>query len=381
MEIQRDDSMKALLLVLSLLVTDSALADWFKIDESNQGATYVDPSYIGHSVSKVISAIEKLIGPSKGEFESTADYVARIKTSLKDRFLSGASIDDFFAFSVPVPRRQTYITGLRYEFDAETGEVKLYANPTSSYFSLSGDDSAYYQPNREETKERDHFETTFTSDVGIAVNRIPFLSFERKSIYISPTIATRFKMQNSRAAVELPALKALIVMKLEHPFVVYKYSEKFLAGNIFAIVYYSGKSGEVFARLPADFGMTDQERIRIAPPPPPPPPQPPPPAPAPAPALPPTVLKNIGVLCPTLIEPKMPRLALQDGTQGVVKAQIVLKGGVVQDVTILSGPRVFHAAVKAAIMQYKCVSDGTDTEETAQQEFKFRFDATPVIQK
>ena len=49
----------------------------------------------------------------------------------------------------------------------------------------------------------------------------------------------------------------------------------------------------------------------------------------------------------------MPRRALQDGTQGVVKAQIVLKGGAVQDVTIRAGPRVFHAAVKAAIMQYK----------------------------
>jgi protein TonB len=67
----------------------------------------------------------------------------------------------------------------------------------------------------------------------------------------------------------------------------------------------------------------------------------------------------------------MPRLALQDG---VVKAQIILKGGVVQDVTILSGPRVFHAAVKAAIMQYKCVADGSSAEVTATQEFKFKFD-------
>ena len=70
----------------------------------------------------------------------------------------------------------------------------------------------------------------------------------------------------------------------------------------------------------------------------------------------------------------MPRLALQDGTQGVVKAQIMLRGGVVQDVTILSGPRVFHAAVKAAIMQYKCVVDGSSAEVTATQEFKFKFD-------
>lgn len=103
------------------------------------------------------------------------------------------------------------------------------------------------------------------------------------------------------------------------------------------------------------------------------PPAPPLPAPV-APAPPSPVAKTIGILCPTQVEPKMPRLALQDGTQGVVKAQIVLKGGTVQEVNILSGPRVFHAAVKAAIMQYKCVADGTSAEVTATQEFKFKFE-------
>jgi protein TonB len=68
----------------------------------------------------------------------------------------------------------------------------------------------------------------------------------------------------------------------------------------------------------------------------------------------------------------MPRRALQDGTQGVVKAQITLKGGAVHDITILAGPRVFHAAVKAAIMQYKCVADGP--EVTVTQEFNFKID-------
>ena len=30
------------------------------------------------------------------------------------------------------------------------------------------------------------------------------------------------------------------------------------------------------------------------------------------------------------------------------------------EVTILSGPRVFHQAVKTAMMQYKCISSGGD---------------------
>lgn len=78
----------------------------------------------------------------------------------------------------------------------------------------------------------------------------------------------------------------------------------------------------------------------------------------------------IGVACPKQVAPEMPRRALQDGTEGVVKAQIHIKDGVVQDVTILSGPRVFHAAVKTAMMQYTCVTDGG--EFVATQEFSFK---------
>ena len=68
----------------------------------------------------------------------------------------------------------------------------------------------------------------------------------------------------------------------------------------------------------------------------------------------------------------MPRKALQDGSEGVVKAQVVIKDGAVRDVTILSGPRVFHAAVKAAMMQYKCTADAT--EIVATQEFVFKIE-------
>lgn len=62
--------------------------------------------------------------------------------------------------------------------------------------------------------------------------------------------------------------------------------------------------------------------------------------------------------------------ALEEGRQGVVKAQFLLKGGEVQEVKILSGPREFHAVVKAAIAQYKCVADGA--EVTLTQEFNFK---------
>ncbi len=76
--------------------------------------------------------------------------------------------------------------------------------------------------------------------------------------------------------------------------------------------------------------------------------------------------------CPTQVPPEMPRKAIQDGSEGVVKAQALVKNGAVQEVTILSGPRVFHAAVKAAMMQYKCTADAT--EVVATQEFVFKIE-------
>jgi protein TonB len=101
----------------------------------------------------------------------------------------------------------------------------------------------------------------------------------------------------------------------------------------------------------------------IAPPPPPAPPAPEPPKLAPR--------ADIGVACPTQVKPEMPRRALQEGIGGTVRAQATIQGGAVKDVTILSGPRVFHAAVRAAMLQYKCVAaDGT----LATQEFQFRIE-------
>lgn len=93
----------------------------------------------------------------------------------------------------------------------------------------------------------------------------------------------------------------------------------------------------------------------------------------PAPPAPPKPAPNrtaIGDLCPTIVMPEMPRKATQDGTEGVVKAQITIKDGVVKDVNIVSGPRVFHAAVKAAIMQYKCAADSGEVIATQEIAFK-----------
>jgi protein TonB len=82
--------------------------------------------------------------------------------------------------------------------------------------------------------------------------------------------------------------------------------------------------------------------------------------------------QDLRVACPTQVPPEMPRKAIQDGSEGVVRAQALVKNGAVHEVTILSGPRVFHAAVKAAMMQYKCTADAI--EILATQEFVFKIE-------
>jgi len=95
---------------------------------------------------------------------------------------------------------------------------------------------------------------------------------------------------------------------------------------------------------------------------------PPPPVAAPAPAG----RQEMGVACPTQIKPEMPRQAIKEGTQGVVKAQATIRNGKVVGVEILSGPQVFRNAVRNAMMQYSCISGSGDIIAT--QEFDFKIE-------
>jgi protein TonB len=93
-----------------------------------------------------------------------------------------------------------------------------------------------------------------------------------------------------------------------------------------------------------------------------------PPAPAPAPAPAPKV--DMAIVCPTQVTPEMPRRASIDGTQGIVKAQVRIVDGAVREVTFLSGPRIFYAAVRSAMLQYKCSRESG--EVVATQDFNFK---------
>jgi protein TonB len=90
----------------------------------------------------------------------------------------------------------------------------------------------------------------------------------------------------------------------------------------------------------------------------------------PTPAVPEKV--SAALICPNQVPPEIPRKALLDNIQGLVQAQAVVLDGHIKDVRILSGPRVFHEAVKAAMQQYKCSVHPSPV--VAMQSFNFRFE-------
>ena len=78
---------------------------------------------------------------------------------------------------------------------------------------------------------------------------------------------------------------------------------------------------------------------------------------------------DIALICPHQVLPVVPSRARQSGAHGVVTAQALVKDGAVREVTILSGPGIFHTAVRNAMLQYACTNN--PNEEWATQVFRF----------
>jgi len=83
---------------------------------------------------------------------------------------------------------------------------------------------------------------------------------------------------------------------------------------------------------------------------------------------------QIGLVCPSMVQPVVPMRVMQSGLSGVftVQARATIKGGKVVKVEILRADRPeFRNPVMVAMQQYECESRGAE-EVTAEQEFVFR---------
>lgn len=261
----------------------------------------LDQAFAGIPLVDLISAVEKSTSVKRGEFESTSDFNARKAAALSEKILGNYGLDDTFAVIRSVASGGKYPRGLSYTFNPDTSEVSIYVLPSSS--TLNGIGAPDYQTNRRQGHGLDLFafdiktesqssyqgsnafgatvtvEKSIMSSSGIASTQVPFLNFKRDVMYSNAPFALQFKMENSKAARELPALRALIVFKLVEPFVHYDFVRKepkrdsptdismqykYLSSRILGIVYYSGLTREIFARLPdsieAQEAMLEKQR-------------------------------------------------------------------------------------------------------------------------
>lgn len=101
------------------------------------------------------------------------------------------------------------------------------------------------------------------------------------------------------------------------------------------------------------------------------PPPPAPTAPEAPPAPPAPTRQDIAVACPKQARPAIPERALDEGISGTVRAEVKIRGTRVVEVRIVSGPKIFHAAVRAALAQYQCQTSGGE-EILASQDFEFK---------
>lgn len=77
------------------------------------------------------------------------------------------------------------------------------------------------------------------------------------------------------------------------------------------------------------------------------------------------------LVCRQQVRPAMPALAIEEGVGGTVVAQARVVHGRVSSVTIVSGPDIFHRAVRQAMLRYRCEDLG-GRAVTVTQEFRFQ---------
>lgn len=273
----------------------------------------LDPRYAGMPAGDIVNAIEKVTNIRKDEFETTANFSARKAAAVSGKFVGDLAIDDLLAFVLPVKSGENYsMSELGYKYNADTGEVSLFVLPRSSTPNGIGAPSSANMPPRKaaapgapkiaepvrQFTDLDVFnldfriesqktyrasnafganvtvqESSFTR-LSIASDRIPFLNFKRETLYSNPISAATFNLDPAKAAKELPVLKAVMIARLADPYILYHFfhtkptredptemssTNKLLFGDILGVVFYSGLTGEIFARLPHSLGVPDSK--------------------------------------------------------------------------------------------------------------------------
>lgn len=243
----------------------------------------IDPKFKGASPSNLVSSLEGLQDIKKGEFEKTEDFNKRKANALSVKLIDDYGVEDVFPLVIDVSKYSTCLHGIMYGYNPDTSKATLHLSAYPESYGdrnfISGYDSQKYDTfelGREYQKDRTYVgsnafgvQANVTEVEGviytIASKKIDFVPGKRTLSCFEKEALFKFSMDAETAAKELPTLKALIMLKVKPPYVLYrnfhqgatrsdltetKVMTKALYGDVVGIVIYSGTTGKIVTRFP-----------------------------------------------------------------------------------------------------------------------------------
>lgn len=269
---------------LASCVSSTAVQDVVpKFTPSSLSSGMIDPKFKGISPSILASSLESLQEVKKGEFETTDDFNKRKADALSIKLVDDYGVDDVFPFIVDVSKYSTCLHGIMYGYNPDTSKATLHLSADSDSYGdrdfISGYDGPKYDTfelGREYEKDKSYVgsnafgvQAKVTQVEGViytvASKKITFVPGKRTLSFFEKEALFKFNMDATTAEQELTTLKALIMLKVKPPYVLYRefhkeatrsdptetnVLSKALYGDVVGIVIYSGTTGKIVTKFP-----------------------------------------------------------------------------------------------------------------------------------
>jgi hypothetical protein len=253
---------------------------------------------IHSDIGNIIKLIKKRTKIIKGEFEATSDFEDRKSAAMKIPINKPHRTTGILFFNIPVTKFDLYGKSyIAYQYDADTRTAHFYARPLHEVLYDQEIDIGSTTNREMATLTINQYEeprSTYTGSnafgasakivkirkhrLGVAFLENFYLTYsydDTRSRSYDPKPIGSVKMEPKFAAKELPKIRATLAIKPRDPLILhgFKYFEptfdnpiemtiesEFLYGEFMGIVFYSGNTGEIYARAPSDFGSPSQSQ-------------------------------------------------------------------------------------------------------------------------
>ena len=254
-----------------------------RLDVNALATDSINTKLVGMPLLPTINRLARASALTKGQFETTAAFQSRRETAAGFAdFQSGGPL----VFTTSVEQSG----GLSYSYDADGGVLNLIVRPGQSVLSTSdiyGQLTTLVLDNVSMKADLYRAQNAFgahadVSKVGSTLYGVAFvlpLPFVTMHPHQDALPFASIKMSPTQAAREIPKLRAALAMELVAPGVAMRSrrksptvdapidettDEKYVFGNFQGVVFYSGITGQVFARAPEGFAKASPTEVPSA---------------------------------------------------------------------------------------------------------------------